>query len=355
MEGLVDAYYMYNFTGDTAPFHSQTTPQGAPAFTRAFDLNSNSFTLNYAKVAVGMNADPVALRMDLGYGATGYLINFATFGSNGQSQVGTGAVNSTTVNSVSAFLVQQAFASLTLSGLTIDLGKFTTTAGAEVIEANKNWNYSRSILFSYIPLLHTGLRGTYKVSDALTVQASLVNGWNDLGFEGYVTPGKTIGVSINYTAPSATNVILNGYFGPEPTAAGSPSTSTWRNLVDLVVAQTIGNLGLNFNFDYINQANDPTGGLYDGFFGVAGMGRYQVNDHLALALRAEFAQTGPSGGRIKLFEGTFTAAFPLASHFEFRAELRGDDSGGPTGFPGDFNMMTSKGVFTGTGAFLAWF
>ena len=32
--------------------------------------------------------------------------------------------------------------------LTLDFGKFYTTAGAEVIEANKNWLYSRSILFN---------------------------------------------------------------------------------------------------------------------------------------------------------------------------------------------------------------
>jgi len=29
----------------------------------------------------------------------------------------------------------------------MDLGKFVTSAGAEVIEAKDNWNYSRSLLF----------------------------------------------------------------------------------------------------------------------------------------------------------------------------------------------------------------
>jgi hypothetical protein len=350
MEGLVDAYYMYNFTGDTAPFHTQTTPQGAPAFTRSFDLNSNSFTLNYAKLAVGMAPDPVGFRIDLGYGATGMLINGAAPGTNGQptTAIQFGA------NQASAFLIEQAFATLALGPLTLDAGKFTTTAGAEVIEANKNWNYSRSILFGYIPLVHTGLRGTYKVSDALTIQGSVVNGWNDLGFEGYPVSGKTLGVSINYTAPSATNVILTGYFGPELLAGTSTS---WRNLIDLVVAQTIGNLGLNLNFDWINQNNFAP---YDNYVGVAVMGHYPVNDHFVLSLRGEWARPtfAPSATtplqKWNLYEGTLTGAIPFGTHMEVRLELRGDGASGDNNVM-DFNGGTSKGVFTGTAAFLAWF
>ena len=34
-------------------------------------------------------------------------------------------------------------------GVQIDVGKFVTSAGAEVIESNANWNYSRSLLFAW--------------------------------------------------------------------------------------------------------------------------------------------------------------------------------------------------------------
>ena len=70
IEGLVDTYYQYNFTGTTS-----TTPR-RPCV-RQFDVNSNTFTLNYAKVGIGVNADTVGLRIDLGYGATGRIINAA--------------------------------------------------------------------------------------------------------------------------------------------------------------------------------------------------------------------------------------------------------------------------------------
>lgn len=344
MEGLVDAYYMWNFTGST----SQTTPQGSPAFTRSFDLNSNSFTMNYAKAAIGVTPEPVGLRLDVGYGAIGYLVNGANSGSNGQSisaaQFG--------ANAASALLIEQAYVTAVFGNLTFDFGKFVTTAGAEVIEANKNWLYSRSILFGYIPLLHTGARATYKVNDSLVVQGSVVNGWNDLGFEGYPTSGKTVGFSINYTAPTTTNVVLTGYFGPEPDPSSATGGTTWRNLVDVVVAHTMGPLGLNLNFDYINQNGN---GFYDNYFGIAAMGRYSVSDHLAVSLRGEFAQTGASGAKYKIYEGTLGLASPVGSNMEARVELRGDGASVPTGAPDNFDGGADSSVITATAAFLAWF
>ena len=61
-------------------FHRNDEPDfagGAPIIVRSFDVNANTFTLNYAKVGIGVNPDPVGLRLDLGYGATGSIINAA--------------------------------------------------------------------------------------------------------------------------------------------------------------------------------------------------------------------------------------------------------------------------------------
>jgi hypothetical protein len=325
VEGLVDAYYMYNIGATT----SITSPAGGPiAVVRSFDLNSNQFTLNYAKIGLGVNPDPVGLRIDLGYGATGAIVNGATPMS----------INSIVAGD--AFLIEQAYATLTpVTNLTIDFGKFVTTAGAEVIESNKNWTYSRSILFFNIPLLHTGARFTYKVSDLLTLQASVVNTWNGNGFGAATGPNKTYGVSANVTLPQGTNIIGTGYFGKV-----DPSTDT-RVLADLVIAQTVGALGLNLNFDYVNDK----AGLIDNFYGVAVMAHYGVNDHLALTGRFEYVHNGDPA-HVTLLEGTLTAAVPLGGRFEFRAEFRDDHAGQP-----NFNNGTDKNQVTGTGAFLAWF
>src|SRR5262249_51286191 len=133
---------------------------GNPIATRSFDTNSNQFTLSYAKLSIGVAPKPVGLQIDFGYGATGVAVN-------GSGPAGAAAAN--------PLLYEQAYATFSVGNLTLDMGKFTTWAGAEVIEANLNPNYSRSIMFFYIPLLHTGLRAAYQVNSQLAVKLAVVN------------------------------------------------------------------------------------------------------------------------------------------------------------------------------------
>jgi hypothetical protein len=66
-------------------------------------------------------------------------------------------------------------------GLEVDFGEFVTAAGAEVIETNANWNYSRSLLFAWaIPYYHFGLRGAVPVGSHFTGGVQVVNGWNNI-------------------------------------------------------------------------------------------------------------------------------------------------------------------------------
>jgi hypothetical protein len=126
-EALVDAYYMYNFTG-------KPSLQG-PGAPRQFDVAANSFSLNYAKLGVGADTEYVAFRMDLGAGHTAAIIN------------GSSATASAAGNALSAsqygndFLVQQAFATVKATKwLTVDAGRFVTTASAEVIESAREYH-----------------------------------------------------------------------------------------------------------------------------------------------------------------------------------------------------------------------
>ena len=67
-----------------------------------------------------------------------------------------------------------------MHGTEIDFGTFVTSAGAEVIESNANWNYSRSLLFAWaLPYYHFGVRMSTPVKDGWTVGFQLVNPWNE--------------------------------------------------------------------------------------------------------------------------------------------------------------------------------
>jgi Putative beta-barrel porin-2, OmpL-like. bbp2 len=231
--------------------------------------------------------------------------------------------------------------------LTIDLGKFDTTAGAEVIQANKNWLYSRSFLFFNIPLVHTGLRVGYKVNDMVSVQGSVVNGWNGQGFEVDGNSNKTIGLNAAITLPNGIGILPTIYFGKE---TGSTTT---RFLGDLVATYTTGPLGLNLNFDYVQDKSVNI----DPFLGVAVMGHYTISDKLNATLRGEYAQQKPQTGTTqKVEEVTVGLAAPIAGHFEVRPEIRADFSS-PHIFQESFDTGTAaKGTqFTGLVAFLAYY
>jgi hypothetical protein len=326
LEGLVDSFYMLNLGHLDNAADSLTSPA-----LRNFDLASNSFTLNYAKVGLGLTADPVSFRLDLGYGHTGALIN----GASGLESAMAGAALYG-----NAFFVQQAFASLALGQLTIDMGKFVTTAGAEVIEANKNWLYSRSLLFFAIPLVHTGLRLNFKVNDMLTLQASAVNGVNN---DPDNNANKTFGFSAALAPLPTTSVVATAYFGRRGAVGMEGNTGMF---LDLVASHNVSDkLGLNFNFDYVrmNANSWMAGGSL--------MGRLVINDNLVFAGRGEVLKDNAyMVGMLPdtmIYEGTLMLGFPFAKHFEARVEGRGDFSADPV-----FNGEDSQ--FTGTLAFLGY-
>src|SRR5207253_11230538 len=88
--------------------------------------------------------------------------------------------------------IEQAYGSYLFGKkLQVDVGKFVTPAGAEVIEAKDNWNYSRSLLFALaIPYYHFGTRVTYTANDKWSLAGIVVNGWNNVADN---NQGKTVG------------------------------------------------------------------------------------------------------------------------------------------------------------------
>ena len=94
-----------------------------------FNDKTNQWALNAAKLTLNHDPAPVGAHVDLVYGRVNKLVN-----ASNQLE-----------------FVEQAFVSVKppkAKGFELDLGKWVTSAGAEVIESKDNWNYSRSILFA---------------------------------------------------------------------------------------------------------------------------------------------------------------------------------------------------------------
>jgi hypothetical protein len=299
VSGLVDVYYSYNANHPA----SQTNQL------RNFDLKANQFSLNMVKLSLSHAPDPIGFQADFGFGRAFDLVQSAE-----------------TAPEIFRYL-EQLYVSVkpkSAKGLEVDFGEFVTSAGAEVIETNANWNYSRSLLFSYaLPYYHFGLRASMPVTGNFTVGVQVVNGWNDIEDN---NSGKTIGFTGTYTRPkfSWSNTY---YVGPEKSRTNKGN----RNLYDTVLLLTpSAKLNAYLNFDY-GQDRRATSGI-DRWIGFAAAVRYAPVKWFALAPRAEYyydATGFTTGTRQKLREVTMTGEFKLADGLLSRLEYRRDHSDVP--------------------------
>lgn len=309
LSGFIDGYYSANFNQPSANALGDQLNQ-----LYNFNDKTDQFELSAAKLTLNHDPDPIGAHIDFLYGRTNTLINAAPTNSTSADQLN---------------YLEQAFLSIKPpkgKGFELDFGKFVTSAGAEVIEAKDNWNYSRSLLFvNAIPYWHFGVRTSMPVSKTDTVGFQLVNGWNNVS----KSNGGVTGVFTNaYTKPKATWDV-NYIVGPE----NPNTTSGLRNLIDSTLLLTPpGKYNAYFNFDY-GQNKDAIAAQGDtkthDWWGAAGALHAQANAKNALALRAEYFNDPDgfqTGAAQHLYEGTLTYEYKWVEGALMRIEYRCDAS-----------------------------
>jgi hypothetical protein len=226
VSGFIDGYYSDNFNRPTAANNGQMNDL------YNFNDKTDQFNLSAAKLTLNHDPDPVGAHIDFIYGRTNDLINAPPPNSSSADQLN---------------YIEQAFLSLKptkAKGFELDFGKFVTSAGAEVIESKDNWNYSRSLLFSWaIPYWHFGARTSMPVSKTETLGVQIVNGWNNVSKS---NGGATVGITSALVKPKYTWDV-NYYGGPE----NANTTKGFRNLFDTTILLTP-NAKFNayINYDY---------------------------------------------------------------------------------------------------------
>jgi Putative beta-barrel porin-2, OmpL-like. bbp2 len=303
LSGFVDTYYGYNFNKPTTGLTQL----------RNFDVQHNSFSLNLAELS--LNKVPTAdsrggFRLDLDYGPTQDIVNAAEPG-------GTSIFR----NIGQVYL---SYLAPTRKGLQLDIGKFVTPHGAEVIKTKDNWNYSRSLLFALaIPYYHMGVRVTYPFTDKFTFAGYVVNGWNNVVDN---NTGKTIGLQAVIKPAPAVTIVQNYMGGSEQTNADS----NWRHLSDTTVTyDATSKLSFNGNYDY---GQDKVAGATVKWQGVAGYLKVQPNSWFAFAPRAEYYQDKngfTTGTTQKVKEVTLTGEIKHRDGVVMRIEYRRDFSNIP--------------------------
>ena len=298
VSGLLDAHYSLNFNH----------PASGVNALRNFDTQADRFSLNMLKLTLNHTPAPFGFRVDLGFGHVFDMIH--------------------STEKVRAFrYIEQAYGSYKPpggNGLQLDAGAFVTAAGAEVIETNGNWNYSRSLLFSYaIPCYHFGLRATMPFGSHFNGGVYLVNGWNNVEDN---NGGKTVGLMGAFTSKKLTWTHTY-HVGPEKNGLNHGL----RQLYDTTMLLTPhGKASFYVNFDY-GQDRRVAGGR-DRWVGIAGAGRFAVNRWFAVAQRLEWFNdaTGFTTGTVqKIKEVTTTAEVALKGGLVSRLEYRRDWSNTP--------------------------
>lgn len=334
LTGLVDGYYSYNFN---KPETGTTTLSDTPGnFTslRTFDPRNNQFALNL--IELGLVKTPDAENR-LGYKAI-----FGFGDAMRQVNVVSGADPT-----FFQYLKEAYFSYLAPvgRGLQIDVGKFVTPNGAEVIESSANWNYSRSLLFNYaIPFYHYGMRAQYSFSPKFSLTGYVVNGWNDVVHDvstGFNNSGKTGGLSLVWAVSKKLTITENWMGGPGATQLDG---NHWRDLIDTVIAYNpTSKLSLMLNADYGRTEGSliaADGTFIDSdrskkWWGVGGYIRYQFNPKYAFATRYEYYSdpdgyttgiTDLTGRGPHIHEVTATFERRIANHLITRLEYRHDQS-----------------------------
>ena len=292
--GLIDGYYSANLNSPSTRTNQLYN----------FDVQSQQFSLNMAKLSLSHSPDPVGFQVDFGFGKAFTLVHA------GESEP-----------QVFQYL-EQAYVSFKppkAKGLEIDFGEFVTTAGAEVIESNSNWNYSRSLLFAWaIPYYHFGLRTSFPVGKHFSGGVQVVNGWNNIEDN---NSGKTLGFTgtVTYTKWNWANTY---YVGPEH----NNTNKGFRNLFDTVLNLTPpGKTNAYINYDYGRDKNIGPGAMQ--WWGIAGAVHIQATGKIAFTPRVEyfndkdgFATGTPQHVKEFTMTGEYKWAEGILSRFEYRRD-----------------------------------
>ncbi|HEY1717012.1 MAG TPA: outer membrane beta-barrel protein [Verrucomicrobiae bacterium] len=325
ISGYVDTSAMWNLGSQNGGLTPKYTPGG---------VNGDGFNLNAIDIALDKPEDA-------GPWASGYHVELMY----GPDAVGTPSIGN----------VRQAYVTLRTpvgaNGIDWKVGVFDTIIGYESSTDGANPNFTRSYGYQLEPTTETGILGTYKINDIISVSAGMANS----GTAGAVAasgnalaagPGnpaetqKTYLGSIALTAPDswgwAKGATLNAGVIDALNAQGAANAGNTWYYAGVTVPTPISALKVGSSFDY-TEAHNATALNHsdDSSWDAALYTTYQASDKLSLNLRGEYLDdgaaqlyaAGPGGTRHEATEVTATVQYQLWANVLSRVELRWDHVG----------------------------
>jgi hypothetical protein len=339
---ILPASSTLNFTLDGYYGYNLNHPPGRVNSLRAYDVLSNSFSLNQAAVIFELPTDPAngrrfGARLDLQFGQA-----TATLQGNPANENRPDIYRN-------IFQAYGRYDAPIGKGLTIDFGKWASSLGFEGNYTKDQLNYTRSFFFYYLPFYHMGIRTNYQFNDKIAFNYWLVNGtqqtepfnsFKDEMFAFTVTPTHSITWNINYYLgqehPDVTPSTNCGSAPLQPGLCFSPIAQPPNGKTHIFDSymnwQVKPKLLLGVEGDYVIQrlwANAAPGesSAPSHVDGGAAYLQYQFTPRVSFAARTEYLSDRGglfSGTTQALKEGTGTTTYRFGDGFIGMLEYRRD-------------------------------
>ena len=315
----------------------------------------DNFTLNSLDIALDKPQDESPW-------AAGYHAEINT----GVDAVGVSLNNANNENGAYNLAIRQAYLVLRTpvgNGIDWKVGAQDDIIGYEGNTDGGNPNYTRSVGYSIEPTTLVGLIGSYKIVDAVTVQAGIANAdtANPWGYGGVNTSSdKTFAAAVAFTAPDS--------FGWAKGATLNLGTllnidkggqDNWY--AGLTVPTPITALKVGAAFDYVSANNAGANNYYNDSGWVAGLyATVQATDKLSFNLRGEYFDLAGTDSYVasnylatdgKGEELSATVSYNLWANVISRVEFRWDHIDSGTAFSntgGDANafLLAANFIYT---------
>lgn len=334
-DGYVSLSYTYN-TNNPIPRIDQF---------RVFDFNDNDPQLDVAQLVV---QHPVSEP-----GQFGFRYNMIAGSGVPEVTAAYGMFRNTNTGIAHHFDIPEVYLSYIIGikrGLRLDLGKFASNFGYEVIGGydGYNDNFSRGFIFGYgLPFTHTGVKLSYPFSRRISGALLATNGCDAVT---RLNGGVTFGGQIAAVTSKNTTLIFNFLHGPER----PHNNHDQRSLYEMVGTwKVLPRFSLAFDGLYADEDHAASNGSDAIWKGLAGYSKYQFTKAFSAAFRGEvFADIGGSrtGTTQTLLGFTLTPEYDLPAKFSrIRHEFKRAD--GKVALRGEFRRDSSdKNTFRmGTG------
>jgi hypothetical protein len=300
IEAGVDTFYGYNFN---RPSDGTSFPVGLGSIAK----RSNEFGLNLATLGVVLEPSPVGFKFLIGMGSSMEILHES---ENRGTAIGLDPFR---------FLLQASLTTAATDWLALEAGIFPSYLGLESFQSQRNWNYTHGYMSDLTPYLEQGAKAALQISDSLTGELHVMNGWQSIGdFNGE----PAVGTALVWTQPRG-HIRFNTFFGREPSGGEQQLrmfgelVGRWLFIPPLQVAAAVdGAIQLR------REGDSPAH-----WWAAGTIVRYALTKKLALAVRGERfddADGAVSGTAQILAEITGTLEFAPTDSLLVKLEARHD-------------------------------